>query len=697
MAADLQPLREATLEQLPAVGVRRAEVLRTLGIRKVQDLLYVFPARYQDRSRESTVAALTLPSPPVVLRGRLKTLRSRLSAVRRLEVTEGVLDDGTAAVQLVWFGRVGVAQRFQRGDSVVVFGQPRMADGRMRIDSPEIRPASPSDAADQRTVVPLYPPLGSLAPSQVRRIVERAFELSSPIFDPVPSRLLRSLQLPSRAETLAAIHFPADASAGPLEREAAPRKRLAFDEFLAYQLMLGARRSPAGKAVKPRKIRVTDEMRDVLRRMLPFRLTRGQKQALREIATDLQGPAPMYRLLQGDVGSGKTIVALLAAGLVNLNRHQTVLLAPTEILADQHYLGIDRLVAGSGLSVARLTGSTPTAERTVLLRRLAKGEIDLLVGTHAVLEKSVRFCSLGLVIIDEQHRFGVLQRRALAEKGELVDVLAMTATPIPRSLALSIYGDMSVSSIEDLPPGRVPVQTSVSGNRQTDRVLERVAAKLADGGRAYLVFPAIEESDRVQVTALTAEVERIRGALAPASVGVLHGKMTSGEKELAMRDFVAGRTVALVATTVVEVGLDVPEADIIVIFGADRYGLAQLHQLRGRVGRGSRPGSCVLLRDERATEEAKRRLRDFASTVSGFEVAERDLAERGAGDLLGTRQAGLPRFRIADLKDDVSLMIRARDAAKEIRPLRNEDAEELARRVAPWMDWPEDSAQSRAG
>lgn len=685
-ALETPTVRPPSLEDLPGVGPRRAETLKTHRIESPADLLFVWPLRFQDRSRERTVAALEQGTPPVVLRGKLRRLRNKVSPVRRLEITEGILEDHTGSIQLVWFGRVGIHQRFKQGDMVAIFGQPRVVDGRWRIDSPDVRQWRFEDDGPEPQVVPIYPQLAPLVPAQVRRLVATAFEKSFPLGDPVPAHVLRRLRLIDRSRAIREAHFPATVDPGPFAQESAVRRRLAFDEFLAFQLSLQSRRLDRLGQPKPRTIEATDAMRDKLRTMLPFRLTPGQKQALREIADDLRSPCPMHRLLQGDVGSGKTIVGVLAAALVNLNGYQSVVMAPTEVLADQHWLRIRSIASRTGLRIEKLTGSTPAADRRRILAELAGGTIDLLVGTHAVLQRDVKFRALGLAIIDEQHRFGVMQRQQLVEKGELVDVLAMTATPIPRSLALTLYGDVEISTIADLPPGRRPTRTLVRGNSQREKVFDWLASKLDDGGRAFIIFPLIDESDHLSANALNSEVESLTRRLAPRPTGVLHGRMASCEKTAAMERFAAGETTVLIATSLVEVGLDVPEADVIVILSADRFGLAQLHQLRGRVGRGARPGTCVLIRDERVNEEAKRRLTEFARTQSGFEVAERDLVERGAGELLGIRQSGSVRFRFADLVGDLDLMTAARGAAAEMAA-GCKDVRATRRMIAPWIDW----------
>jgi ATP-dependent DNA helicase RecG len=409
-----------------------------------------------------------------------------------------------------------------------------------------------------------------------------------------------------------------------------------------------------------------DVIRDSVRKVLPFSLTGAQKRVLKEIATDMQSSKPMYRLLQGDVGSGKTIVALIAALIAIRNGHQAALLAPTEILADQHFERILQLLDGSDISVVKLTGSTPASTRPRLLQRIASGDAHLVIGTHAILEPRVRFKSLGLAIVDEQHRFGVVQRQKLFDKGELPDILVMTATPIPRSLAIAMYGDLELSVIDELPPGREPIRTYVRGTSQMPKVFRFIEEQISEGAQAYVVYPIIEESEKLDLKPLLAGVEHVKELLPGRRIGILHGRMKSEEKDDVMRRFKAGRLDVLVSTTVVEVGVDVPNASVMLILDADRFGLAQMHQLRGRVGRGSRKSYCILLRDETATEESKQRLEAFSQTNDGFAVAERDLEIRGAGDFFGTRQSGLPKFRFGNLLRHHSLMELARKTAIEV-------------------------------
>ncbi len=441
--------------------------------------------------------------------------------------------------------------------------------------------------------------------------------------------------------------------------------RIILQEFFTFQLALRIRRATQEVKKKERRIRVDDALREQVRGVLPFRLTAAQKRVVKEIADDLQSDRPMYRLLQGDVGSGKTIVALIAAMIAIDNGHQAALLAPTEILVEQHYQRIRQLLDDS-VVVARATGSMTAAERRTLLAGLREGVIQLVIGTHALLEERVQFRSLALAIVDEQHRFGVEQRQRLFAKGDTPDILVMTATPIPRSLAMTLYGDLELSVIDELPPGRTPVRTEVRTSTALGRVYSFIEREIDSGAQAYVIFPIIEESEKTNLKDLTAGFKEIQERFKRRRVAMIHGRMSADEKEQTMRRFKGGEVDILVSTTVIEVGIDVPNASVMLIIDADRFGLSQLHQLRGRVGRGERKSWCVLIHDESEGSEGTDRLRLFAGTRDGFEVAERDLELRGPGEFLGTRQSGIPRFHFGNILRDHDLMDRARDAAIEV-------------------------------
>ena len=450
-----------------------------------------------------------------------------------------------------------------------------------------------------------------------------------------------------------------------LDRFGTPaQQRLVFEEFFFFQVGLLLRRRESDTRVKPRRIVVDDRIRQAARDLLPFRLTGHQRQALKEIVEDLQRPRPMNRLLQGDVGSGKTIVALLAALVAMENGLQVAFMAPTEILAEQHYASISRVLSQSRFAAALLTGTLPARTRREAGSRIANGASQLVVGTHALVQGDVRFRALGLAIVDEQHRFGVVQRAILRDKGLDPDVLVMTATPIPRTLALTAYGDLDVSEIRERLPGRHPVKTLIRGEARRTETYDLVRTELRAGRQAFVVYPLVEESEKLDLRAATEMAAELQARVFPdARVGLVHGRIATGERERAMAAFAAGRIDVLVATTVIEVGIDVPNATVMVIEQAERFGLAQLHQLRGRVGRGAARACCVLMHAARLSDAAEARLRALAGTTDGFEIAERDLELRGPGDFFGTRQSGVPLFRVGDLLRDHRLMEEARRAA----------------------------------
>ncbi len=517
-----------------------------------------------------------------------------------------------------------------------------------------------------------------MTPRLQRTLVHRLLaEMPEAIPDPVPAPILARHGLPGRREALADVHFPAAGTNMDAlnARDTPAQRRLIFEECFLFQagMLLRKRRHAADR--KPRAVVVDDRIRDSARQVLPFTLTAGQKQALREIVMDMQRPQPMNRLLQGDVGAGKTVVALLAAVVAMENGLQVAFMAPTEILADQHYLTLRRLLDRSRFRVASLTGSVTAARRRDVLAEVASGAANLVVGTHALAEEAVAFRALGLVIIDEQHRFGVEQRATLRAKGVRPDVLVMTATPIPRTLGLTAFGDLDVSVIRDLPPGRQPITTVAKSESRREEVY-RIARRALEAGRqVYVIYPLVEESEKVDLRAATEMADQLSQEVFPEyTVALLHGRLKADEKDRVMASFARGDVHVLVSTTVVEVGVDVPNATVMLVEHAERFGLSQLHQLRGRVGRGSHASTCVLLYHAPLTEAGRARLDALVETTDGFVIAERDLALRGPGDFFGTRQSGLPMLRAGDLMRDHAVM------------------EEARREAAAWLDQPTSTA-----
>ncbi len=654
---------DTPIQFVKGVGEGRARLLRESGIDTVRDLFYFFPYRYEDRRHPSRVADLGHSiDVPVLLRGRIVSAVARVSPVKRMRLFEAVLDDGSGSVKLIWFNQPYLSEQIQRGDRLSVFGAPRLAGARvLTIESPDWEKFEGTEE-DEGAIVPIYSKIGNIPPKVLRRIVVTGLEALPELQDPLPDALRERLGVIELARAVRALHQPAELSEEFLRHRSDAHLRIILQEFFTLQLALRVRRANEENATKSRAVTIDDALRAEVKRVLPFKLTAAQKRVLREIAGDLRSDRPMYRLLQGDVGSGKTIVALIAALIMIRNGHQAALLAPTEILVEQHFQRIRQLLDDS-VVVARATGSMTASERRTLLAGLRQGFIQLAVGTHALLEEKVKFKSLGLAIVDEQHRFGVEQRQRLFSKGEMPDILVMTATPIPRSLALAVYGDLELSVIDELPPGRQRIRTAVRASHETDRVFEFIDAEVEAGAQVYIVYPVIEESEKTSLKPLTQGFESMKRRFPARRVAMIHGRMKAEEKEETMGRFKRGEIDILVATTVIEVGIDVPNASFMLVVDADRFGLSQLHQLRGRVGRGARKSWCVLLHDDDAPAEAKQRLALFERSRDGFEVAEHDLEIRGPGEFLGTRQSGALKFRFGHIVRDYALMEKARDLA----------------------------------
>lgn len=517
--------------------------------------------------------------------------------------------------------------------------------------------------------VPIYRKLGEFQSKRLREIIHGVLALlpDEEITETLPPELRKRQNLISRAKALREIHFPSEtAKLTTYEQARSPAHlRLIFEDFFWLAFGLGLKRGRRVREAKGMKIKIDNQIKERIAAVLPFKLTNAQRRVVKEIFADMKSDAPMNRLLQGDVGSGKTVVALIGMLTAMENGYQTALMAPTEILAEQHSRNIKRLLAKTPYRVELLSGSIRAAEKRKLHSDLAAGKIDACIGTHALVQEGVKFQRLGLVIIDEQHRFGVVQRAALRERGFNPDVLVMTATPIPRSLAMTVYGDMDVSVIDELPPGRTPIKTLVYGEDERKEVKRLIASEVSKGRQVYVVYPLVEESEKMDLKDATQRYEYLRDRVFPKfSVGLIHGKMKTVDKEHVMRRFVAGEIQILVSTTVIEVGVDVPNASVMIVEHAERFGLSQLHQLRGRVGRGAEKSYCLLLTSDKKTSIAKERLGIMAKTNDGFIIAEKDLELRGAGELLGTKQSGIPEFRIGNLVRDQQILEKARSEAE---------------------------------
>ncbi|MHB8835389.1 MAG: ATP-dependent DNA helicase RecG [Candidatus Methylomirabilia bacterium] len=655
---------------IPGVGRARAEHLERLGVFTVDDLLRLLPHRYEDR-RELTPIAALVPGAGASFEARVASAGPAITPRRRLRVFRAVFEDDSGRVAALWFRfRAAHLQSLLRpGVRLLVHGTLAVAGGQREILHPELELLGEDGQRCTPTVRPVYPATEGLPQATLRAIIVRALAAVLPgLEDPLPPALRARLGLPGLAESFATLHDPGAGSpaAVPVPGNSVWHRRLVFDELFKMQLQLALRRRQH-QAARPGKVRL--DAGKVLKRLgdcLPFALTAAQARVCGEILADMAAPRPMQRLLQGDVGSGKTVVAALAILAAAAGGGQSALLVPTELLAEQHYLTLGGLARALGLEPELLTGGVSRAGRARVLAGLADGRVPLVIGTHALLESRVRFSRLALAVVDEQHRFGVRQRLGLREKGEDPDLLVMTATPIPRSLALTLYGDLDLSTIDELPPGRRAVSTRVVGEAGRRAAWELLRAEVSLGRRAYVVCPLIEEEGGEDPTAAVRAAERLRAQFPQFRVGLLHGRMPIEERSRAMERFRTGEVPLLVATTVVEVGLDVPEATVILIERAERFGLSQLHQLRGRVGRGPLAGHCLLLTGPRPSPEARERLAVLARTADGFAVAEADLEIRGPGHLAGTRQAGLAELRLADLVRDRELLAAARGEARRV-------------------------------
>ncbi len=655
-------LLDAPLTALRGAGPKLAAAAIELGIESVGDLLWHVPHAYRDRTTVSEVAELRIGAEATVL-VTVRSVRVRPTRRRNLRLVEAMVADRSGPMKAVWFNQAWLAERFREGTELLLSGKLDRSGFRVAaheiVDGPGTDPSS--TGIHTTGLVPVHPASERLRPNRIREWAWQAVDAAPVAIEPLPAELRARERLALEADALHAVHFPGSASAAETAR-----RRLAFEELVLHQAALAVRRrsrseARAGVAIEPAKADAGGLIERWLA-ALPFAPTGDQRRAFAEIDADLRSGRPMQRLLMGEVGSGKTVVALFAMLRAVEAGHQTALMAPTETLAEQHAATLDTLLAAEQ-PFALLTGATPGARRRRTLDRLASGELGLVVGTHALIEPDVAFASLALCVVDEQHRFGVRQRAALDAKGPsgaAPHLLHMTATPIPRTLSLTAYGDLDTTTIRALPAGRRPVRTWVVGEEKRAGAYEFIRERLREGRQAYVVCPLVSESEKLQAKAAADEAERLAaGELADFRVVLLHGQMPSRAKAEAMEAFSSGAADVLVATTVIEVGIDVANATVMLIEAAERYGLSQLHQLRGRVGRGAHESHCILFADPES-DIARRRMEAIARTADGFELAEVDLTLRGEGEILGTRQHGLPRYRVAELPEDGELLASAR-------------------------------------
>jgi ATP-dependent DNA helicase RecG len=675
---------------LRGVGPRLAEKLERLHIRTARDLLFHLPSRYQDRTKKVAIGSLVLNT-QVVIEGEVEAAQVAYGRRRSLLVR---LADGTGAVYLRFFYFNRAQQnRFAKGRSFRCFGEVRRGPTSFEFVHPEcqiIDPERPTELDDRLT--PVYPTTEGLHQTRLRRLIDQSLAYldaddSGPLPELVPLDILSRYKLPPLAKALRYCHRPPPEA--PIERlldgSHPAQRRLAFEELLAHQLSLKRLRHKARAHAAPR-LRTRDGLRARLAGRLGFELTGAQHRVIAEIDADLDNPAPMLRLLQGDVGSGKTAVAAMVACAALDNEYQVALMAPTEILAEQHWQNFSRWFEPLGVEVVTLTGRLPQAKRADALRRLADRRPLVAVGTHALFQEGVEYADLGLIIVDEQHRFGVHQRLALWGKGSRgrrrPHQLIMTATPIPRTLAMTAYADLDVSVLDELPPGRVPARTHVLPETRRAEVVERIAAACRENRQAYWVCPLIDESEAIEVQAATDAASELEAALPGLSIGLIHGRLNDKRKQTVMTAFANHAVDLLVATTVIEVGVDVPNASLMVIENAERLGLSQLHQLRGRIGRGGNQSDCLLLYKAPLGEIARHRLQVIRDTNDGFVIAERDLELRGAGEVLGTRQTGLSELRIADLARDRDMLGAVQASAEELLATDPAAAEQI---IGRWL------------
>jgi ATP-dependent DNA helicase RecG len=684
---------------LRGVGPALAEKLAKLGVTQVQDLLFVLPMRYEDRTQVSAIGTVRHGARYVV-EGEIQLTEV---AYRRRRQLLCRITDGSGSLTLRFFYFSGAQQAaLKRGARIRCFGEVRRGPLGLEIVHPEYRYIASADAeagADplEEVLTPIYPTTEGVPQTRLRALIEQALDSivagagsrdeRAGVRDWIPAAMLADVELPSLVEALTMMHRPPrDAHLGELLSGHHPaQRRLAFEELLAHQLSLRLlRQTLKGDPAHPLLDAVSLEPRFL--KSLPFALTNAQRRVLEEVDADLVASRPMVRLVQGDVGCGKTVVAAAAAARAVGSGLQVALMAPTELLAEQHARNFERWFRPLGVPVALVTGSLPARTRRSALESAASGEIKLIVGTHALFQESMEFAELGLVIVDEQHRFGVHQRLSLREKGarggKIPHQLIMTATPIPRTLAMTAYADLDVSVIDELPPGRTPVKTVVLPETRRNEIVERIHKQVLEGRQAYWVCPLIDESEELRYQAAEETAASLQEALPEVRVGLVHGRMPTKEKERGMGLFKDGKIGLLVATTVIEVGVDVPNATLMVIENAERMGLAQLHQLRGRVGRGAHESACVLLYGGKLSEMARARLAAIRETNDGFEIARRDLELRGAGELLGTRQTGLAEMRVADLVRDSDLLPAIQAAADKL--LKN-NAEAVAGLTRRWV------------
>jgi ATP-dependent DNA helicase RecG len=654
---------DKSIQYIKGIGPRRAEFLAKIGINMLSDAVEYFPRAYKNRSAITPIRDL-VPDNEVTVNGKIVSVRLKKIFYTRSVVTVIVEQDG-AQIVFLWFNQPYMHDKFKRGMIVLASGKVTLGrDDRYVITNPDVEiidDESGSDSLNTGRIVPIYPLTEPLTQGFMRLLVRKSLDAANRIEEVLPQSVLDQYRLVGREKAIGTLHFPQSEQ----ELEEA-RKRMIFEEFFFLQMGIALRRKAIRQQEKPQKYIESKGRCENFIVSLPFTLTSAQKKVINEIESDLVQPVPMNRLLQGDVGSGKTAVAVWAMLRAASSGMQSAIMAPTEVLARQHYVKVCELLGKEGLTILMLIGATSASEKKRYRELIASGHVDIIVGTHALFQEKVQFNNLGLVVIDEQHKFGVMQRMRLYRKGFSPDMLVMTATPIPRTLSLTIYGDMDVSILNEMPIGRKPIKTKWLKNNELNKAYSFIRKQVSQKKQAYIIYPLVEESSVLELKSAKKMFNELQKKVFPdLRLGLIYGSLNPEDKERAMLDFKQNKTDMLVSTTVIEVGIDVPNATCIVIENADYFGLSQLHQLRGRVGRSSEQSYCILVGTPK-TEAGKHRLKTIESTTDGFKIAEEDLYLRGTGEFFGTMQSGLPNLRIGDLFRDISIMEEAREEAIKV-------------------------------
>jgi ATP-dependent DNA helicase RecG len=680
---------DENVRYVKGVGPRLAEKLGKLGVVTVSDLIYYIPRRYLDRSNVIRISDIKVGEEVTVV-GEVKAAKKSITPRQHRKVLNVDIFDGSGYLSGVWFNQLYHADRLTVGTEVAFSGKAVFNYGRLQIINPSydiLR--EKEDPVHTGRIVPIYPAVAGLSSNMIRRLIKNLIDSGVKVKDPLPQDVIKKNDLMAILPAVRQMHFPDD-----MLVTSKARRRLVFDEFFFLELGLALRKNRLEQTNKGISHKTEGGLVKQFLDGLPFKLTDSQRKVLSEIAEDMRKSAPMHRLLLGEVGSGKTVVAVAALVMTVQSGYQGAIMAPTEVLAEQHALRLKELLPSTIRSVL-LTGGQTSTEKRGIREDIKNGDVDVVIGTHALIQEGIDFKALGLAVVDEQHRFGVRQRISLREKGRMPDILVMTATPIPRTLALTLYGDMDVSILDELPAGRQEIETIVADQKHRDDAYDLIRQQIRMGRQAYVVCPLVDESDKIQIKAASVEVERLRTKVFPDfKVGLLHGQMKREEKDAVMRGFRGGILDILIATTVIEVGIDVPNVTVMLIEDAERFGLSQLHQLRGRIGRGEHKSFCILFADP-VTEDAEERMKAIEKISDGFQLAEEDLKIRGEGQLFGPRQSGMPDLRIASLVRDMKILITARDQAFDIirkdpvlsRPENTLMVDEVKKRFAEGAEW----------